>query len=60
MRFILKLAREMLRVKSPEDLKLFVFEGWGYEKFTTRAAVTEQFYNAGFKLIHNDSKITIF
>ncbi len=55
--FSLRVARRMLR---GGGIKAFAFEGWGFEKFTPRSAITKQFYQAGFNLVHNDDLITIF
>lgn len=55
--YTLFIAHKMLQ---GDGIKAFVFEGWGYEKLMPRSAVTEQFYRFGFRLVHNDNKITIF
>jgi len=55
--FTLRIAREMLR---GGGIKAFVFEGWGYEKFVPRSAITREFYRAGFGLVHNDGKFAVF
>jgi hypothetical protein len=57
MAFALRVAREMLR---GDGMKAFIFEGWGFEKFVPRSMITERFYRSGFRLVHNDSQITVF
>lgn len=53
----LHVARQMLR---GNGLKLFMFEGWGFEKLNARDKVLECFLKAGFSLVHSDNTITIF
>ncbi|HUL51627.1 MAG TPA: class I SAM-dependent methyltransferase [Candidatus Nitrosotalea sp.] len=55
--FSLRVARRMLR---GGGIKAFVFEGWGFEKFHPRSAITKKFYECGFRLVHNDDLITVF
>lgn len=55
--FTLLLARKMLQ---GSGIKAFIFEGWGYELLVPRSTTTEQFYKFGFRLVHNDEKITVF
>jgi hypothetical protein len=55
--FTLRVARKML---DGPGLKAFVFDGWGYELLVHRSEITEQFYRCGFRLVHNDDKITVF
>lgn len=54
--FTLRLAHEMLQGKGP---KLFVFEGWGFEKLMGRNKVLEQFIRFGFNLVHTDNRVTV-
>src|SRR6266566_966156 len=44
MAFALRVAHEML---SGDGMKVFVFEGWGFERFVPRSMITEQFYRFG-------------
>lgn len=55
--FTLLLARKMLQ---GAGTKAFIFEGWGCELLVRRSTITEQFYKYGFRLVHNDEKITVF
>jgi len=55
--FSLRVARRMLR---GGGLKAFAFEGWGFEKFHPRSAITKKFYECGFRLVHNDALLTVF
>jgi hypothetical protein len=57
MAFALRIAHEMLR---GDGMKIFIFEGWGFEKFVPRSMITERFYRFGYRLVHNDSQITVF
>jgi SAM-dependent methyltransferase len=57
MAFALRIAREMLR---GGGVKAFVLEGWGYEKFVPRSAITREFYRSGFGLVYNDGRIAVF
>jgi len=57
LRYMLRVAKKML---SGSGIKAFVFEGWGNDLLVKHSQVTEQFYKAGFRLVHNDDKITIF
>ncbi len=56
--FTLRLAREMMRTGGGP--KLFIFEGWGWEKLQTRDKVFEAFNKAGFSLVHTDDQVTVF
>ena len=56
--FTLRLARDMLR--GGDGPKLFIFEGWGWEKLQTRDKVLEAFIKSGFHLVHTDDHVTVF
>ena len=56
--FLLMIAQALLR--GDETPKAIVFEGWGSELIQTRAAVIQVFNRWGFKMVHSDSRITIF
>ena len=55
--FIMLVAQRMLR---GDGLKLFIFEGWGFEKLNSRDTVIQQFLRNEFCLLHTDEKITVF
>lgn len=58
LRFSIKLAASFLR--TPGKKKAFVFEGWGWERNTSRAFITDVFYQSNFVLVHSDPWITVF
>ncbi len=53
--FVLGAARVML-----EPHGLFAFEGWGYERFRSRAAIQGEFARFGFRLIQDAPHLTVF
>ncbi len=51
------IARKML---SGAGVKAFVFQGWGKQSWVHHSMVSRQFHRFGFRLVHNDDRITVF
>ena len=59
LRFSLLLSKQFLKGKA-DEMKIFLFQGWGLSGADERAVATRRFYESGFTLVHHDFHIAVF